>query len=134
MQPKHSPLCVFELHLNGRLRVLIELEECFANQAKEEGGNIVKYVDVLIPCGLHLDSTVTIVGKPIKNFYVQLMRDTSVVYKVEVVFDDYAAPFILQSQPYAVAKWEKLKTERCPASTRQWPASLTNTFGINHNS
>lgn len=42
------------------------------NQGKEEGG-MVKY-DVLMPCGLHHDSTVTIVGKPVKNFYVQLME------------------------------------------------------------
>lgn len=102
------------------------------NQGKEEDG-MVKY-DVLIPCGLHHDSTVTIVGKPLKNFYVQLMAETSVVYMFEVVFHGDGAPFILQSQPYAFVKSVEPYTERCPAITRErflsngrsWPT----TFGI----
>jgi hypothetical protein len=76
---------------------------------------MVKY-DVLIPCGFHLDSTVTIVGKPVKSFYVQLMKEASVVYKFKVVFHGDGAPFILQSQPYD--KSAEPYTERCPASTR----------------
>jgi hypothetical protein len=86
------------------------------NQGKVDGG-FMKY-DVLIPCGLHYDSTITIVGKPVKNFYVQLMKETSVVYKFEVRFHGDDAPFILQSQPYAFVKSVEPYTVRYPASTR----------------
>lgn len=73
-----------------------------------------------IPCGVTHDTTITIVGKPIDNFYIQLMMGTDMnleAYKMEVKLHGDGASYIRQSQPMVPTnKFEEPYVEQCPAS------------------
>ena len=78
-----------------------------------------------IPCGVTHDTTITIVGKPIDNFYIQLMMGTDMsleAYKMDVKLQGDGAPYIRQSQLMVTPnKFEEPYMEQCPASDKKPP-------------
>lgn len=78
-----------------------------------------------IPCGVTHDTTITVVGKPIDNFYIQLAMGTDMsleAYKMEVKLHGDGAPFIRQSQPMVTTNaFEEPYVEQCPASDVKQP-------------
>lgn len=92
-------------------------------QAKDEGDGM-EYT-FTIPCGLNHDSTLTVVGKPIENFRIELLKGkyiNSVAYRIDVKLKGEGAPYILQTQPAVILdRFEEPYAERCPPSSDKLP-------------
>lgn len=78
-----------------------------------------------IPCGVNQNTTITVVGKPIDNFYILVTMDTDTsleVYKMEVKLHGDGAPYIRQSQPMVTTNaFEEPYVEQCPTSDAKQP-------------